>query len=273
MRPRAACCEPDGTPTRRGVYLDLETTGLDPLTDEIVEIALVPFDYGADGRIFAIHESFERLRDPGRPVPPAVTSLTGIDDAMVAGRSVDPAEVESFLGPAVLVVAHNAGFDRRFAERFCGAFARLPWACSWREIPWADEGFTEGAKLAQLLGAAGLFHDGHRAADDCFAGLELLSRRLPRSGRLGLDMLLESARTPRWRVRAVAAPFEMRESLKRRGYRWDPGENGLPKAWFTDVAGDALEAERDFLRREIYLRDVDIEARRIDAFDRYSDRA
>jgi hypothetical protein len=41
---------------------------------------------------------------------------------------------------------------------------------------------------------------------------------LPRSGRRGLDVLLESARAPRWRIRAVGAPFELRGSLKRRGY-------------------------------------------------------
>ncbi|WP_338835131.1 3'-5' exonuclease [Bradyrhizobium septentrionale] len=275
LEPRAVYDAPDGSVLHRGIFLDVETTGTDPSADEIVELAMIPFDFASDGRIFAVHGSFDRLRDPGRPIPTDVVAITGITDEMVAGQSIDPADVEAFVddNSVVLVVAHHAGFDRAFAERFCGAFARLPWACSWREIPWTDEGFADGTKLANLAAGCGFFHGGHRAVDDCRAGVELLSRRLPRSGRRALDVLLESARTPLWRIRAVGAPFELREALKARLYRWDPGENGRPRAWFVDVAGDALEAERAFLRKEIYRRHVDIEARRIDAYDRYSDRA
>jgi DNA polymerase-3 subunit epsilon len=205
LEPRGTYHAPDGTPTQRGVFLDVETTGLDPATDEIVELAMLPFDFASDGRIFALHEPFSRFRDPGRPIPAAVTALTGITDAMVAGASIDAAEIEEFLGPAALVIAHNAGFDRRFSERLCGAFATLAWACSWAEVPWADEGF-DGAKLGHLAVAQGFFHDGHRAEHDCRAGIEILSRTLPRSGRTALGILLESARQPRWRIWAVRAP-------------------------------------------------------------------
>ncbi|MCG6205828.1 3'-5' exonuclease [Rhodopseudomonas sp. HC1] len=264
---------PDGRALKRGVFLDVETTGLNPQTDEIIEIGMVPFDYGPDGRIFSVHESFSRLRDPGRPIPAEVAALTGITDEMVAGQSITAAELETFLSDTVLIVAHNAAFDRRFAERLCGVFAHFAWACSWCEIPWAEEGFVEGTKLVHLAAASGFFYDRHRAEHDCRAGIEMLSRRLPSSGRRGLEMLLESARAPRWRVRAVGAPFELRECLKRRGYRWDAGDNGRPKAWWIDVAQSALEVEKEFLCREIYGRDeLDIEAQRIDAFDRYSER-
>lgn len=273
LETRSAYHVPDGTITKRGIYLDTETTGLDPTTDEIIELAMVPFDFSSDGRIFDVGEPFGRFRDPGRPIPPEVTALTGISDAMVAGHAIDSSEVEAFVGGAVLVVAHNAGFDRKFAERLCGGFAHVAWACSWQEIPWNAEGFEEGTKLANLLAACGLYHTGHRAVDDCRAGIELLSQTLPRGGRRALDALLRSARTPRWRVRAIGAPYELKDSLKRRGYRWDGGEMGRPKAWYIDVTDDALDVERDHLRGEIYRRqDVDIEAVRIDAFDRYSDR-
>lgn len=273
LEPRENYHAPDGTPTLRGVFLDVETTGLDPATDEIVEIAMVPFDFARDGRIFAVHEPFSRFRDPGRPIPAVITALTGITDAMVAGASIDAAEIDEFLGPAALVVAHNAGFDRRFTERLCGAFATLPWACSWAEVPWKDEGF-DSAKLAHLAAAHGFFHDGHRAVHDCVAGIEILARSLPRSGRTVLSVLVASARQPRWRVSAVRAPFERKDCLKFRGYRWCNGSDGRARAWSVDVADDALESELAFLRREIYRReDVDLDARRISAFDRYSVRA
>lgn len=273
LEPRANYHAPDDTPTRRGIFVDVETTGLDPVTDEVVEVAMVPFDFALDGRIFAVHEPFCRFRDPGRPIPAVVTALTGITDTMVAGASIEPAEIETFLGPAALVIAHNATFDRPFMERLSGAFAKLAWACSWAEVAWSDEGF-DGAKLGQLAAAQGFFHDGHRAVHDCYAGIEILARTLPRSGRSALKVLLESARQPRWRVSAVRAPFERKDCLKQRGYRWCDGSYGRPRAWNVDVADHALESELAFLRREIYHRDnVDIDARRISAFERYSGRA
>jgi DNA polymerase III subunit epsilon len=273
LEPRQQYHAPDGTQTRRGIFLDVETTGLDPATDEIVELAMVPFDFASDGRIFAVHEPFSRFRDPGRPIPAAVTALTGITDAMVVGESIDAAEIEAFLGPAALVIAHNAGFDRRFVEKLCGAFVTLPWACSWAEVPWTDEGF-DGAELGHLATAQGFFHDGHRAVHDCHAGIEILARTLPRSGRIAMGVLLESARQPRWRIWAVRAPFERKDSLKRRGDRWCDGADGRARAWNVDVADHALESELAFLRREIYRRDdVDIDAQRISAFERYSGRA
>jgi DNA polymerase-3 subunit epsilon len=264
---------PDGTPTRRGIFLDVETTGLDPVTDAVIELAMLPFDYTDDGRIFAVHEPFEALRDPGRPIPPAVTALTGISDEMVAGAAVDPAEVAGFLRSAglagLLIVAHNAQFDRPFCERLCPDFAAAAWACSWREISWKSEGF-DGARLSQLAAGHGLFFDGHRAVHDCEAGIEILARPLPRSGRRALAALLESARTTRWRVWATGAPYGKRGVLKMRGYRWNDGADRRPKSWHVDVGADALDVERRFLCGEIYGRDVDIDVRLVTAFDRYS---
>ncbi len=262
---------PDGTPTRRGIFLDVETTGLDPVTDEVVELAMLPFDYTDDGRIFAVHEPFEALRDPGRPIPPEVTALTGINDSMVAGTAINPGEVADFVrrSAAFLLISHNAQFDRPFCEKFCPDFATAAWACSWREIPWKSEGF-DGARLSQLASGHGLFFDGHRAVHDCRAGIEILARPLPRSGRRALAVLLESARAQRWRVWAAGAPYGKRTALKGRGYRWNDGNDGRPKSWHFDVVADALDAERRFLCSEIYGREVDIDARLVTAFDRYS---
>jgi DNA polymerase-3 subunit epsilon len=269
IEPRTIIDVPDGTPTRRGVFLDVETTGLDPVTDEVIELAMLPFDYTDDGRIFTVHEPFEALRDPGRPIPPAITALTGISDSMVAGTAIDPGEVAEFFRSAALLIAHNAEFDRPFCEKFCPDFATAAWACSWREIPWKSEGF-DGARLSQLAAGHGLFFDGHRAVHDCRAGIEILARPLPRSGRRALAAILESARSPRWRVWATGAPYGKRGLLKERGYRWNDGADRRPKSWHVDVVADALDVERRFLSSQIYGREVDIDVRLVTAFDRYS---
>jgi DNA polymerase-3 subunit epsilon len=264
---------PEGVPTRRGVIVDVETTGLDPATDEVLELAMLAFDYTIDGASVSAVASFDQLQYPGRPIPPEVTKLTGITDEMVVGKNIDLVAADAFMKQAALVVAHNAAFDRRFCERVLPGFAEKPWACSLREVGWTDEGF-ESARLSQLAGGFGLFFDGHRAGHDCEAALDLLSRRLPRSGRTALSALLESARRPRWRIRAEGAAYSARDTLKRRGYRWDPGDRPRRGAWYTEVAEDVLEAERDFLRVDIYRRqDAVIDARLLTAFERYSVRS
>lgn len=271
LSPRSPLEPADGAPTRTGLFVDVETTGLDPLRHEIIELAMVPFTYGLDGRIFEIGDPFHELRQPSEPIPPEITAITGISDDMVAGKAIDPAQVATFAAPAALVIAHNAAFDRRFLERFCDAFTTKPWACSMIQVPWAEEGH-EGVKLAYLASGAGFFYDKHRAVHDCLAAVELLARPLPKSGALALSCLLEQARRPTWRIWAEGAPFELKDVLKARGYRWNAEHGGAPRAWYIDVDEVGREAELAFLREEIYQRDVAPLTRRIDAHDRFSDR-
>lgn len=184
---------------RRGFYVDVETTGLDPMRDEIIELAMVPFTYSLEGEILAIGQPFQGLRAPSQPIPPEITQLTGIDDAMVSGKSIDPDEVASFAAPCALVIAHNAAFDRRFLERFCQVFSTKAWACSMTQVDWAREDI-QGLRLSHIASALGLFYDAHRAADDCLAGLEVLRRPLPSGGSTGFTQLLTAARQITWRI-------------------------------------------------------------------------
>jgi DNA polymerase-3 subunit epsilon len=272
LQPRTRFFEPDGSRARLGLFVDVETTGLDPARHEIIELAMVPFTYGLDGRIFEVGEPFHRLRQPADSIPPEITAVTGITDEMVAGKTIDPVEVGAFAAPAALVVAHNAAFDRRFLERFCETFTTKPWGCSMSQVPWADEGY-EGVKLAYLASGAGFFYDKHRAVNDCLAAVELLARPLPKSGALGLAKLLERARRPTWRIWAEGTPFELKDALRARGYRWNSDYGGAPRAWYIDVDEADREAELAFLSAEIYGREIELLSRCIEAHDRFSDRA
>ena len=272
LTPRPPVTVAEGVVTRIGLFVDVETTGLDWRADEIIELAMVPFRYGLDGRVYEIGEAFQGLRQPARPITAEITALTGIDEAMVAGQSIDVDAVAAFAAPAALVVAHNAAFDRRFLERFCDVFSTKPWACSMSQVDWTAEGH-EGLKLAWLAAGAGFFYDRHRAANDCAAAIELLAADLPRSGGPALAALLERARTPTWRIWAENAPFAMKDRLKARGYRWN-GDDVVPsRCWYVDVADADKDAELTFLRQEIYGGEIDLRARRIDAHDRFSERS
>src|ERR1700709_1784408 len=103
LAPLAAREPPPGVRIRQGLFVDTETTGLDPARDEIIELAMVPFTYGLDGQVYAVGEPFQQLREPSKPIPAEITAITGIDDAMVAGKRIDPDEVAHAAAPASLV--------------------------------------------------------------------------------------------------------------------------------------------------------------------------
>lgn len=94
------------------VVLDLETTGLDPDQDSIIQIGAVRV---SQGRVQPQH-CFDRLINPRRAIPASGQVFHGITDAMVADKppiEVVIPQLKSFVGDAVLV-AHNAVFDLKF---------------------------------------------------------------------------------------------------------------------------------------------------------------
>ena len=89
---------------------DLETTGIHPKTDAIVEIGAVRFD-GTEPL-----DTFCTLINPGRPIPPEASAVNGITDEMVADQPTVEnvlADLAEFCGDLPLV-AHNAPFDFKF---------------------------------------------------------------------------------------------------------------------------------------------------------------
>jgi DNA polymerase-3 subunit epsilon len=230
---------------RIGLIIDLETTGLDTSRNEVLEIAAIKFGY-VDDRITSVIDTLQAFQQPSAPIEPAITALTGITDAMVEGHRIDSVALERFVSDVQIVIAHNAAFDRKVAERHWPVFACRHWACSATGIDWKAYGFG-GARLSYLLSECGLFHDAHRALDDCHAVLEILARNLPGFEKSGLEILLDRARRPQHRIWAIDAPFALKDVLKQRGYRWNGGADGQPKSWYVDV--DAPDAELDYLRK------------------------
>lgn len=240
FRPRSRYSEPDGT-ERRGVMLDFETTGTDTLTDEVTEVGMVPFTFSASGRLVDVGPALSQFNEPSRPMPPEVTALTGIDADTVRGHRLDIGAMVALAETADIIVAHNADFDRRFAERLSPFFTSKRWACSMTQVPWKEEGF-DGFRLGYLATACGFFFHGHRATDDCLATLEVLSHPLPKSGETALARMMREAETPSMRIVAHESAFSAKDWLKARGYRWSNGSNG-PKAWWREVAIEAVDEE------------------------------
>lgn len=256
-----------GAPLERAIALDVETTGTDFAGDAVIELGLVAFDYDpVTGAIVRIAGVYDSLEDPGRPIPPETTAIHGITDAMVVGHRIDDEAVRRFVEGAKWIVAHNAGFDRPFIERRLPLFETLPWVCSLNEVAWAQDGFS-GRKLEYLANRFGFFYEGHRSEIDCRALIEVLRRPLPKSGVPAWKQLLESGAQASYRLWALDSPFDTKDVLKARGYRWEAGK----RCWHRTLDRDGAAAEAPWLKENVYggrNREVEIEVQ--DALTRYS---
>jgi len=95
------------------VSLDLETTGLDPTLDSIIEIGAVKFNENR------IESEFSTLINPRKPIPPFITSLTGISNSMVQHAPMLQEalpELVDFIGEAP-ILGQNIGFDLAFLQK------------------------------------------------------------------------------------------------------------------------------------------------------------
>lgn len=268
LKPRLIAERPRPEFPCRGIILDTETTGLNHRTDEIIEIGVIAFTFNNAGELGDVTGVYGGLRQPAIAIPADITRLTGITDDMVAGQAIDTVLLNTLIEPADLIIAHNAGFDRPFCEAFSPVFVRKAWACSVSEIEWSARGF-EGSKLGYLIGQSGYFHDGHRAVDDCFALLEVLGQVRPGTVTTPLTELYQASQRSRVRIYAENSPFDMKDHLKARGYRWSDGSDGRPKSWWIELPEETLEGEMHFLRTEIYRWDADPPVKYLTAFDRF----
>jgi DNA polymerase-3 subunit epsilon len=168
--------------------LDLETTGGSPATDQITEVGVVKVRGGE------VTGTFHTLVNPGMPIPPMITALTGISNAMVANE--EPIEVVlpcllEFLGDAVLV-AHNASFDVRFLQAALQehAYPRLESrvVCTARLarvlLPRDEVPNVKLATLARYLRAG--TQPCHRAFTDAKATVDVLHALLERAAGFGV---------------------------------------------------------------------------------------
>jgi DNA polymerase-3 subunit epsilon len=149
-------------------------------------------------------------------------------------------------------------------------FAHKPWACSFADIDWKAQG-AESAKLSALAQDRGWFYDAHRALVDCHALLQVLGSAETEGSTTGLSRLIAAAGQPSYKLRATGAPFESKDALKARGYRWDSDA----RVWFCSLGNeDMLDTELAWLKAEVYgERRVQVDVEVLDALTRYSPRA
>jgi len=255
----------------RGIVLDTETTGMNNLSDKVIELGMIKFEYdSSSGEVLRVIDVFDELEDPGFPIPAETIAVHHITDEMVKGKRMDDQRVNSMLEDVDLVIAHNASFDRPFVENRWPHFSAKRWACSIKDIDWRQNGIGS-AKLEYLAMVQGIFYEAHRAEIDCWALLEVLKMVLPVTHQTAIQTLFESAHLDQFKVYALGSPFETKDILKQRAYRWSPDI----KCWSKVVASnDKLHDELLWLKQHVYgsRKGAKVEVETFSAFDRYAER-
>ncbi|MDQ6996107.1 MAG: 3'-5' exonuclease [Mariprofundus sp.] len=258
---------------RIGIVIDTEATGLDTVNDKIIELGFVAFEYDAgSGLIYKILHTYDAFEDPGEPLSDIVKQITGISDEMLKNQHLDDDGANIWLEKADLIIAHNAAFDRQMLERRLPVTCKANWACTFNDIAWMDEDISS-LKLDYIAYKLGFFFDGHRAVNDAQATLHILTRAMPNSGKLAMATLLAGAREKSRRFFAYRAPFEKKDDLKARGYRWLPDftHEGKKGVWSMSVPESDIEAEQQWLTDCIYKgKTAQFVFRDTTAGDRYS---
>lgn len=198
------------------VAIDVETTGLDAYEDEVIEVAVVTLT--AD----EIVDEWSSLVNPNREIPPFITRLTGITDAMVEDapslRSLR-SKVRRLIGDHV-VVGHNVSFDMGFLERaFIGVGQQRIDSLTLATILLPDAGRYALAELARTLGLGKQTGKkapvAHRALADARNTAWLLQELFRRACELEyaqLNEIVGAGRTINW-----TETFFFEEALRRVG--------------------------------------------------------
>ncbi|MFZ5816660.1 MAG: helicase C-terminal domain-containing protein [Bacillota bacterium] len=173
---------------RSFVAIDVETTGIDPERDQLIEIGAVRYEEGRE------RAALSQLIDPGIPIPLRIQNLTGIHPGMLQGKpsvaQVVPA-LKELIGDLPLV-AHNASFDMGFLT---AAFARQGLTLPNRVYDTAELARVALPRaknhrlntLARLLEARLEQH--HRAEDDARACGQIFLALLSQIGRMDVGLL------------------------------------------------------------------------------------
>jgi DNA polymerase III epsilon subunit family exonuclease len=177
------------------VVLDLETSGASPKTGSaITEIGAVKV---CGGQVLG---TFKTFVNPGTPLPPFITELTGITDEML----IDAPRIESvlpllfeFLGSdkSIVFVAHNAPFDLSFLKA-SAALHGYTWP-NFRVIDTVKAArfvLTKDDVANYQLGTLALYFrteiaPNHRALDDALATVDVLHGIIERMGTFGITTI------------------------------------------------------------------------------------
>lgn len=220
---------------------DVETTGIDPKEDRVVEIAA--YDLDDDGNIAL---AGDYLVNPGRAIPPQASAVHHLTDADVAGADLLGAVWARLGSDIAIYAAHNCEFEQAFIPTPAGVRWLCTYKCALRLWPDAPSHSNQVLRYWLGLDAKGLdrriAHLAHRAGPDAYVTAWLLATML---GKAELDQLLAWTKEPKL--------YPLVTFGKHRGQKWEavPGDYLV---WLRDGRHDMDAGWRHGAKLELQRR-------------------
>lgn len=234
----------------RVIFIDFEATGLDPEEATPIEIGMTEAYVDVNtGEVYQIRKTYSALNDPGTPLEPVITEVTGLTDEDLVGQQFDLDEMESFItgdGKHIpIMAAHNSDYDETLFNRLFPHLSDLPWICTVNDMHWPEGSEPLSRKQEVILLQAGYQYNAHRALEDCLA-LAWLCYLHADIFKHALALSMQN----KYEVLAVQFPFDCKDWLKAPevNFRWNPAT----KIWSKKVKGDSALQDTKEQLAELY---------------------
>lgn len=215
--------------------LDMETTGIDTKTCDILEVGAVLYDFDSHQPVVIINELITGT------VTPEITELTGIRQEHLGLAGKDLKEVLTSLSPWYQtcqgVIAHNGlMFDQPVLYRHAQALGvhlpERPWIDSMIDFPYPPS--TTSFRLSHIAADHGILNtNSHRAFSDVLTMLAITEK-------YDIDKAFELAQSPIVIVKAHVV-YDNRELASKRRFRW----NSSAKVWEKNMRRQAWEEQKN----------------------------
>lgn len=217
--------------------IDLETTGLNPETDQIIEVGCILWDTSTH----VLLNTYSTLIK-GHSIPNEITDLTGItQESFEYGKDLQKiiTSLNTAISQADYLVAHNAEFEKSFLKPYFFNFDSMKWIDTKTDIPYKP-GKGNGT-LSEIAMSHGVFNPmPHRALTDTLAMMQVLAQ-------YPFEEVERYAKAQNVQL-IVTFPFDetrkKQAAVKALGFYWEPGS----KQWRKPCKDFLAEAQASQIR-------------------------